>query len=145
MEHRVVWQCSVCADPHSLAWKLVAATSDWVAVDVSLINWPWPVVPIAQFVFVWRHASLEVGECFRGGNIHVHSDLMLQPRFDFLKTCLQVEDWFAVLNGNYAPRGKTLAVTQAVHLVQNWNAWIARTKKVSVKRMNKSVWLIDCA
>jgi hypothetical protein len=145
MKHWVVGQRSVGANPHSLAWEFVATASDGVSVDVSLIYWPWPVVPVAKLVLIWSHASLEVGECLRCGNIHIHSDLMLQPSFVLLKTCLQVENWFAVLNRNYASCGETLTVSQAVNLVQNWNARVARTKKVCVKRMNKSVWLIDCA
>jgi len=49
-----------------------------------------------------------------------------------MKAGMQVEDHFAMLNCYNAASGETATVSQAIHLVQNRRARIARAKKVGM-------------
>jgi hypothetical protein len=58
---------------------------------------------------------------------------------------MQVEDVFAVLDRNNTTRRKTLAVTNAIYFVQNWNARVASAQKVCVQGMHVSAWFVNRA
>ena len=61
MEHVVIGKLAVGSHPHLLTKPWVSFAGEWVGVDVPNIDRSWPVVPFAQLLLEWRHASLEVG------------------------------------------------------------------------------------
>jgi hypothetical protein len=70
---------------------------------------------------------------------------MVGSRLNSVKRGLQVENNLAVLNGNYAARGETAPIAEAVYFVQNRFARVSGSQEVCVKRMNLAVGLVDRA
>ena len=145
IQNWVIGQCAISTQPHSLARGLNARAVNWFAIGISQVDWAWMVVPITDLFFVRFHAGLEVRKSFRIRKTKRSRNLPVKARFEGMKTCLQVEDDFTVLNGNDATSGKASSITQTIYLIQDWRSWVARTQKIRVKRMDMSCVFIDCA
>ena len=139
MQRGIVGKLAIGAQPYPLAVGGLAVAGEWVVVDVAQVDGPRSVVPLAHAVFVRGHAGLEVGQRFRGRNIGGHRHLVVEPRLGDLKAGLQVEDCPAMLNGHHTTGGETLAVADAVDLVQDRQAGVAGPEKVGVQRVHMAI------
>jgi hypothetical protein len=60
-----------------------------------------------------------------------------------MKTCLQVEDDFAVLDGDHSSCGEALSVTQSIDLVQDGHRRVAGPEEIRMQGVHITSHLVD--
>ena len=141
VQRRVVGQRAVGAQPHLLIQRRLPGAAERVGSQVAQVDGPRAVVHFAHAVFERRHARFEVGQRLRGRHIERHWDLIVETRLRHVETGLQVENGFAVLDGDNAPGGEAAAVADAIDLVENRDIGVAWTQEVGVQRVHPAVGL----
>ena len=138
VQQRVVGQLAVRPDPHPLARLARAARVPGEVTDVALVDRVGPVEPLGQLLLPRLEALVERRQRLGIGYVG-HGELVLQALLEIVEGSLEVEDGPTVLNGHDAPGREGPPVPDAVHLVEDRNAGVARPQEVRVQRMHPSV------
>ena len=145
MQDRIVGQGAVGPHPDQLPVGLDAWLERWIRRDVPRVDRSGPVDPVADPGAVWFQPGLVVGE--RLGRRHVGRwfELVVETRFGIVEAGLQVEDRATVLDRDDSSGGEAATVAQAVDLVEDRYARVARSEEVRVQRMDVPAGFVDRA